>query len=79
MDEDADKAFQALFEIFSKSVPCSGRTYVLELVDGAPVFRRDEIDLLIENAIIDACGPADEDRGDDIVPEKLAKLFPDPR
>ena len=45
----------------------SSDRYVLELVDHAPAFRREEIDLLIENAIIDVYGPADEDRGDDIV------------
>ena len=76
---DADKAFQALFEIFSKPMKPfkgMGRTYVLELVAGQPVFRRDEIDLLIDNAIEKAYGTAGEDRGNEIVPEKLAKNFP---
>jgi hypothetical protein len=73
---DIDQAWQALFEIFSKSAVRSGRTYVLELVNGAPVFSREEVDLLIDNAILEIYGPPDEDRGDNIVPEKLAKRFP---
>jgi len=48
---DADKAFQALFELFSKPMKPfkgMGRTYVLELVAGQPVFRRDEFDLIFD-------------------------------
>jgi hypothetical protein len=79
IEESANEAFQALFEIFSQPVKPfkgMGRTYVLELVGGQPVFRRDEIDLLIDNAIEEAYGPASEDRGNEIVPDKLAKYFP---
>jgi hypothetical protein len=77
---DADKAFQALFEIFSKPMKPfkgMGRTYVLELVSGQPVFRRDEVDLLIENVIEEVYGQTRADSGNEIVPDKLAKHFPD--
>jgi hypothetical protein len=76
---DADKAFQALFEIFSKPMKPfkgMGRTYVLALVSGQPVFRRDDVDLLLENVIEEVYGPH-ADSGNEIVPDKLAKHFPD--
>jgi hypothetical protein len=82
IEESANEAFQALFEIFSqpmKPFKGMGRTYVLELVGGQPVFRRDEIDLLFDRPMKKAFGSEDEDRGDDIVPKKLNNLFPDPR
>jgi hypothetical protein len=44
---DADKAFQALYEIFSqpmKRFKGCGRTYILESVADQPVFRRGEFD-----------------------------------
>lgn len=39
------------------------------------VFRRDELDLLIDAAIENAYG-ADPSRGDEIVPQKLGASFP---
>ncbi len=77
MDNSAYDPWQALFEIFSKPmnpVKGCGRTYVLELVAGQPVFRRTEFDLAFDSAMEKAFGPAD---GSEIVPEKLAKYFPD--
>jgi hypothetical protein len=52
--------------------PCKScaRRYLLDWVEGQPVFRRDEVDLAIEEAINDAYGKA-EDRGDEIVPRVL--------
>ena len=80
MGDAADDAFQALWKIFSKPMKrfkgC-GRTYVLEFIAGQPVFRRDEIELMIDDAITKVYGPAG-DRGDDIVPKKLAAHFPPP-
>ena len=73
--DDADKAMQALVELFSKpkkTFKGRGRRYELELVSGKPTFRRDAIDLLLE----DVYGPTHDD-GNDIVPEKLAKIFSD--
>jgi len=55
-----------------------GRTYVLELVAGQSIFRREELDLLIENVIQEAHSSPAEDHAM-IVPEKLAKFFPEPR
>ena len=73
-----DDAMNALFEIFSRERPCkdSGRTYILEIEDGRPVFRRDEICLAIESAFKEVPGPEADGHGDDIVPQKLARLFP---
>jgi hypothetical protein len=42
-----------------------------------PIFRRDEIELAVEAAINEVLGPDPANEGDDIVPQKLAKLFPD--
>lgn len=78
--DDADKAFQALYEIFSQPRdPCKGcgRKYVLEFVAGRLVFRRDEIDLIFETVFEEAF-PSGEESGNEIVPEKLARFFPDP-
>jgi hypothetical protein len=76
MDEDADKAFQALYEIFSKPMKrfkgC-GRTYILEFVAGQPVFRCSEFDLAFDSAMEELFGPKE---GEEIVPEKLARVFP---
>ena len=74
-------------ELFSNrpSVPkrrC--RKYVLETEDSEPVFRfaepskptlpRDEIEVAFDEVMVELFGP-DPD-GDDIVPQKLARLFP---
>ena len=76
MDDEADKAFQALREIFSKPTKrfkgC-GRTYILEFVAGQPVFRCTEFDLAFDSAMEEMFGSAD---GNEIVPEKLARVFP---
>jgi len=83
MDEPkcaAEEATHALADLFTRMMrPCksSGCRYLLDWVEGQPVFRRDEKDLAIEEAINDAYGKA-EDRGDEIVPWKLASSFPDP-
>lgn len=58
-----------------KPVRGCGRTYFLEVVADQPVFRRDEFDLIFENAIEAGFGPTD---GNEIVPEKLARRFPNP-
>jgi hypothetical protein len=52
------------------------RTYVLELEDGEPVFRRDEFCLAFDSALNEVFGPKAGNDGDDIVPQKLSKLFP---
>ena len=78
MDDEADKAFQALYEIFSQPRdPCKGcgRTYILEFVAGQPVFRRTEFDLAFHSAMEKVFGPKD---GDEIVPAKLARIFSHP-
>jgi hypothetical protein len=58
----------------------SGRKYVLELEEGELVFRRDEFCLAFESAfkgaVNEVFGPDQDDGGDDIVPQKLSKLFP---
>jgi hypothetical protein len=74
---DADEAMRALTELFSNlSNNTSRRRYVLELENGEPVFRRDELCLAFESAMNEVFGQiADNDR-DDIVPRKLSQLFP---
>jgi hypothetical protein len=85
-----EEAFRALTELFSNlpSAPkrrC--RKFVLEWQDGEPIFRlsempsklappRDEIEVAIDEVMVELFGP-DPD-GDEIVPQKLARLFPSP-
>src|SRR6266480_6337184 len=83
-----DEAARALAEIFSNlpSAPKRrSRKYLFEYQDGEPVFRladmpskptipRDEIDVVFDEMMVELFGP-DTD-GDEIVPQKLAKLFP---
>jgi hypothetical protein len=84
-----EEGFQALAELFCddpSAPPTHGcRKYVLEYEDGEPVFRlaempskpilpRDEIDVAFEEVMVELFGP-DPD-GHEIVPQKLAKLFP---
>jgi len=40
------------------------------------VFRRDRFDLMFEKAWNEVVGPTVDNDGDDIVPQKLSKLFP---
>ena len=76
---EADEAMRALTALFSnlpKSSNTNGRKYVLEVEDGELVFRRDEFCLAFESAINEAFGRKADNDGDDIVPQKLSKLFP---
>jgi hypothetical protein len=79
-DAEAIKALLALFSEGPAPARPALRRYILELEEGEPVFRRDgdEIELAINDAIREVCGPAPEDDGDEIVPQKLAKSFPGP-
>ena len=57
-----DEAAQALADLFDEMAqPCKsgGRTYLLELVDNQPVFRREEIDLAIKEVMSAFGGKAD--------------------
>src|SRR5262245_2505253 len=89
MDErelEYEEAIQRLAELFSddsSAPPSRGRRkYLLEYEDGEPLFRfaempskpRDEIDVALDEVMAELFGP-DRD-GNEIVPEKLAKLFP---
>jgi len=59
--DPAAEAMQALFDLFSKRanpLKGCGRTYILETIDGQLVFRRDEIDLTVGEAIDQAYGKA---------------------
>ena len=94
MDERESKyeeAIQRLAELFSddpSAPPTRGRRkYVLEYLDGEPVFRlaempnkpalpRDEIEVALDEVMVELFGP-DPD-GNEIVPQKLAKQFPGP-
>jgi hypothetical protein len=84
-----EEALRGLAELFSDdpSAPPTRtcRKYVLEYLDGEPVFRlvdmpskptlpRDEIEVALDEVMVELFGP-DPD-GDEIVPQKLAKLFP---
>src|SRR5262249_18991279 len=79
-----DEAFRDLAELFSKLPPVPKRRcrkYVLECEDGEPVFRlvempRDEIDVAFDEVMVELFGPDCD--GDEIVPQKLATLFPGP-
>jgi hypothetical protein len=80
-----EEGFRGLHELFGPDDPSAPptrgcRKYVLEYVHGEPVFRRadshpaparDEIELAVDQMF-------DEELGNDIVPQKLAKLFPGP-
>jgi hypothetical protein len=57
------------------------RKYVLEHLNGEPVFRlaalpRDEFDVAFDEVMAELFGPTSD--GNEIVPQKLAKLFPGP-
>ena len=85
--EDAFRRLHELFGSEDASAPPtrSHRKYVLEYQDGEPVFRlvempsepilpRDEIEVALDEVMVELFG-ADPD-GNEIVPQKLAKLFP---
>jgi hypothetical protein len=84
-----EEGFQALAELFSddpSAPPTRGcRKYLLECQDGKPIFRlsempskpappRDEIEVALDEVMVELFGP-DPD-GNEIVPKKLAELFP---
>jgi hypothetical protein len=74
----ADRPMSALVELFSmlpKSYP-NHRRYIIEIENGALVFRREELCLIFEDVMNEKFGPKPEHNGDDIVPQKLAKQFP---
>ena len=85
-----EEGLRLLDELFGyedpNAPPTRGRRkYVLEYLDGEPVFRlvempskpvlpRDEIEVALDEVMVELFGP-DPD-GNEIVPQKLAKLFP---
>ena len=84
-----EEAIRALAELFSDdpSAPPTRtcRKYVLEYQDDEPVFRltempskptlpRDEIEVVFDEVMLELFGP--DPNGNEIVPQKLAKLFP---
>jgi hypothetical protein len=78
-DLTAHAAMLALAEIFSNlrnTANINSRRYILALEDGEPVFRRDDICLAVENTVNEVLGLPPNKDGDDIVPQKLCKLFP---
>ena len=87
--EDGLRGLHELFGSDDPSAPPTRgcRKYVHEYRDGEPIFRlaempskptlpRDEIDVIFDEVMVELFGP-DPD-GDEIVPQKLAKLFPGP-
>jgi hypothetical protein len=86
-----EEGLRLLDELFGSEDPNAPptrrhRKYVLEYQDGEPVFRlaetaskstlpRDEIEVAFDEVMLELFGP-DPD-GNEIVPQKLAKLFPD--
>jgi hypothetical protein len=81
-----EEAMQGLAELFSQGPDAPKRRYrkyLLEYQDGKPVFRNDELDSEVDLAR-DAIELAfdevvNEMFGEDIVPQKLATLFPGSR
>ena len=89
-DLTPEEGLQLLDELFGAKDPSAPptrtrRKYVLEYQDGQPVFRfaeiksetvlpRSEWDVFWDDLMAELFGP-DSD-GDEIVPQKLAKLFP---
>ena len=77
-----EEALQGLNELFGSTEAAaparSFRKYVLEYQDGEPTFQpvppRSELDVIFDEVVSELFGP-DTD-GDEIVPLKLAKLFP---
>ena len=86
----SEDGFRRLHELFGSddaSAPPTRtcRKYVLEYLDGEPVFRlaempskptlpRNEIDVVFDEVMAELFGPDPE--GNEIVAQKLAKLFP---
>lgn len=75
-----EEAMQGLVDLFTEGpVPTKPpyRRYVLEFIDGKPIFRRDadEFEMAFDEAIKEIF-ELDSD-GDKIVPQKLAKQFSD--
>ena len=85
-----EEGLRLLDELFGSEDPNAPptrgrRKYVLEYLDGEPVYRlvempskpvlpRDEIGVALDEVMVKLFGP-DPD-GNEIVPQKLAKLFP---
>jgi hypothetical protein len=82
-ESTSEDGFRILHELFGSEDPSAPptrgcRKYVFEYLDGEPVFRRadshlalarDEIDLALDQIF-------DEELGNEIVPQKLANVFP---
>jgi hypothetical protein len=66
VESKADAADRALVALISSMPKIPGRrTYVLKPIDGEWVFRRDEVELMVEEAFEEVGGPdpeADDDR-----------------
>jgi hypothetical protein len=88
-ESEYEEAIQRLADLFSddpSAPPTRGcRKYFLEYQDGEPVFRlaempskptlpRNEFEVVFDEVMLELFGP-DPD-GNEIVPQKLAKLFP---
>jgi hypothetical protein len=85
-----EEGFRRLHELFGSDDPSAPptrtcRKYVLEHQEGEPIFRlaempskptlpRNEFEVAFDEVMMELFGP-DPD-GDEIVPQKLAKLFP---
>ena len=83
--DEASALGRAIFQPPLCTTTRGRRKYVLEYLDGEPVFRlvempskpvlpRDEIEVALDEVMVELFGP-DPD-GNKIVPQKLAKLFP---
>ena len=54
-DDDADKAFAALYEMFAQSTPVKRyRTFDLKFMDGQPVFVLRDLDQISHELAIDS-------------------------
>jgi hypothetical protein len=80
-----EDGFRGLHELFGYDDPFAPptrthRKYVLEYRGGEPVFRRVDSDPALPRDEIESALDQifDEELGNDIVPQKLAKIFPGP-
>jgi len=78
-DLSPDDALRALSELFSKMPKrpnLNGKQYILEFKNGLLIFRRDEVSQMLDEIFDEVLGNSEDPEADEIVPEKLARMFP---
>jgi hypothetical protein len=74
-----DDTLRALAELFSnlpKHPNANGKRYILAFKNGQPIFTRNEVDQMLDEKFKEAIGSREDQEADEIVPKKLARMFP---